>query len=227
MTNTTTTAFDAHASEYDAHRRRLIPPYDAFYGTAVEALGLIPGGPKRVLDLGAGTGLLTRHVLGAYPNARVTLLDGAAAMLDQAKASVGDDHEYVVQDLTDPMPDDNWCAVVSALAIHHLDDAGKRDLFERIHDALAPGGVFVNAEQVAGGSPLFDELNATWHRERALAAGATEDDWAAAEERMGHDQCSTVEDQLGWLRAAGFADADCLFKDHRFAVIAARRASAS
>jgi tRNA (cmo5U34)-methyltransferase len=37
------------------------------------------------------------------------------------------------------------------------------------------------------------------------------------------DRCATVEKQLGWLREAGFADADCLFKDHRFAVIVAVR----
>jgi tRNA (cmo5U34)-methyltransferase len=36
---------------------------------------------------------------------------------------------------------------------------------------------------------------------------------------MRFDRCATVEDQLVWLREAGFAGADCLFKDHRFAVI--------
>ena len=28
---------------------------------------------------------------------------------------------------------------------------------------------------------------------------------------------------MTWLRAAGFGDADCLFRDHRFAVLVARR----
>jgi tRNA (cmo5U34)-methyltransferase len=57
-------------------------------------------------------------------------------------------------------------------------------------------------------------------REHATASG---EEWAAAEERMRFDRCATVEAQLGWLADAGFADADCLFKDHRFAVIAAKR----
>jgi tRNA (cmo5U34)-methyltransferase len=39
---------------------------------------------------------------------------------------------------------------------------------------------------------------------------------------MAFDRCASVDDQLAWLRAAGF-DADCLFKDHRFAVLAAVR----
>jgi tRNA (cmo5U34)-methyltransferase len=224
MTNRTTDAFDAHADRYDSLRRRLIPPYDAFYGTAVSALGLIPrpGGPRRILDLGAGTGLLARHVLDAYPDAELTLLDGAPAMLDQARDALGDRHSYVVGDLSDPLPGDGYCAVVSALAIHHLDDAGKQALFARVHDALAPGGLFVNAEQVTGPSPLFDDLYARWHEQQSRALGASDEDWAGAEERMAHDRCSDVESQLTWLRAAGFGDADCLFKDHRFAVLVAR-----
>jgi tRNA (cmo5U34)-methyltransferase len=40
---------------------------------------------------------------------------------------------------------------------------------------------------------------------------------------MAHDRCASVERHLEWLREAGFPDADCLFKDHRFAVIVARR----
>jgi tRNA (cmo5U34)-methyltransferase len=225
MTNSTTDAFDAHADRYDELRLRLIPPYDAFYGTAVGALALIarPAGPRRILDLGAGTGLLARHVLATYPDAELTLLDGAPAMLDQARAALGDRHSFVVGDLGDPLPGDGYCAAVSALAIHHLDDAGKRALFARVHDAVAPGGLFVNAEQVAGPTPLFDDLYASWHESSSRALGASDADWAGAKERMAHDQTADVESHLRWLREAGFADADCLFKDYRFAVMVARR----
>jgi tRNA (cmo5U34)-methyltransferase len=131
--------------------------------------------------------------------------------------------EYVQRDLTEPLPAGPWDAVGSALAIHHLDDAQKRDLFARIHAALRDGGVFVNAEQVVGASPYFTRLYAEWHERRAREAGSSDDEWDGAEERMSYDHCAGVEEQLAWLRAAGFADADCLFKDHRFAVIVARR----
>jgi tRNA (cmo5U34)-methyltransferase len=39
---------------------------------------------------------------------------------------------------------------------------------------------------------------------------------------MSHDLCATVEDQLAWLRSAGFADVGCLWRDGRFAVLVAR-----
>lgn len=217
--------FDTQADAYDAARRRLIPPFDAFYGTALAA---VPAKAKTVLDLGAGTGLLSRMVRAARPAAHLTLLDGAPAMLDQARAELGDDASrtaYVTADLTDPLPGGpaSFCAVVSALAIHHLDDAGKRDLFARAYAQLKPGGVFVNAEQVAGPTPRLDALYRAWHESSARAAGSDDAEWEAAEERMRFDRCATVEDQLVWLREAGFEDVDCRFQDHRFAVLVARK----
>jgi len=83
--------------------------------------------------------------------------------------------------------------------------------------------VFVNSEQVAGPTALFGDLYAAWHRRRSIALGTTREGWEGAEERMRMDRCASVERQLAWLREARFADADCLFKDHRFAVLVARR----
>ena len=189
MTNAPAT-FDAHAADYEAPRRRLIPPFDAFYGTAVDALTLLGRPPRRVLDLGAGTGMLAARVAAAHPEAELVLTDGAPAMLAQARAALGERATCVVADLADPLP----------------------------------GGGFVNAEQVAGPTPCFERLYRTWHEASARAAGTDGAEWAGALERMRHDRCADVESQLRWLREAGFDAADCLFKDHRFAVLVARRA---
>ena len=230
MTDTPTRVadtFDRHAGIYNAARRRLVPPFDAFYGTAVEALALGGRPPRRVLDLGAGTGLLASFVRAVHPDAELTLLDGSARMLAQARETLGSERTTFVEgDLREPLPSGPWDAIVSALAIHHLTDDEKRPLFRRVHEALAPGGVFINAEQVIGPSPRFTELYERWHEARARQAGSDEAEWAGALERMAHDRCATVEDQRRWLRAAGFDQEDCLFKDHGFAVLVSRRADA-
>jgi tRNA (cmo5U34)-methyltransferase len=216
--------FDAHAADYDALRRRLVPVFDALYEAAVGALSLASGPVRRVLDVGAGTGLLSEFVHRALPDVELTLLDGSPAMLAAARARLGDAATYLEQDFADALPAGPWDAVVSALAIHHFADAGKRALFAQIHDRLAPGGVFVNAEHVAGPTPHLDAHYAAWHRARCVALGATPAEWAAAVRRMSFDRLATVDDQLAWLRDAGYAEVDCLFKHHGFAVILAAKA---
>lgn len=225
MTNSTTAMFNAEAAGYS--RRRLVPCFDAFYGSAVRALELAAPGPvEAVLDLGCGTGALAAMIADAAPAARLTLLDGAPAMVEQAAATLGPRcTEVLVQDFAAPLPVGPFDAVVSALAIHHLDDAAKASLYARAHGALRPGGAFVNAEQVLGATPELDALLWRWHEREARALGATDEEWAAAVERMSHDRCATLEANLELLRAAGFTDVSAQFTDGRFAVLAARRST--
>lgn len=128
-----------------------------------------------------------------------------------------------VQALTDPLPPPGgepfyYDAVVSALAIHHLSDDEKRDLYARVLDRLAPGGVFVNAEQVQGRTERLQRLYGETHLDTAHARGSSPAEIARAVGRMTHDRCATVETQVRWLDELGFADADCFYKSFRFAV---------
>jgi tRNA (cmo5U34)-methyltransferase len=214
-------AFSAHAPDYTALRRRLVPGFDAFYGAVVDVLGVLEPAPARVLDIGAGTGLLSGRVVEAFPDARIELLDASEPMLSEARERLGESVTAVhVADMADALPDGPYDAIVSALAIHHLDDADKRALSGQVHDRLRGGGVFVNAEQVAAPSPaLASVYTDMWIRDcRALGASETELD--GARERMRHDRCVDVETQVQWLREAGFAPADCVYKSWRFAVMA-------
>lgn len=224
MTNSTTAMFNAEAATYS--RRRLVPCFDAFYGSAVRALELGPEQLRDVLDLGCGTGALAEMIAAAHPSARLTLLDGAPAMVEAATAALGERAVMsAVQDFAAPLPAGPFGAIVSALAIHHLDDAGKASLYERAFGALRPGGVFVNAEQVLGATPSLDALLRRWHEQEARALGASDAEWAAALERMSHDRCATLDANLSMLSGAGFTDVSAHFTDGRFAVFAGRRPS--
>ncbi len=222
-------AFDAASNDYDAPRRWLIPCFEPLYGTAIELIAeWAPQPGVRALDLGAGTGLLAAMVRRAFPGMRFDLVDIAPAMLERARQRfAGEDAigytvaDYATADLGGP-----YDLVVSALSIHHLDDGAKRGLFARVLAALQPGGLFVNVEQVlAPTAPLEARAHGRW-RAQAMALGASEAVIEAAEGRMAHDRCATLEDQLGWLRSAGFAEVDCAFKSWRFAVYSGRRPAA-
>lgn len=212
--------FDSHAAHYEAARNRLIPPFEAFYGAAVTAIRLAGPQVKRVLDLGAGTGMLSAFIRDGYPEAQVTLFDGAPLMLEKARQALGGERvAFIEGDLYGDLPEGPWDAVVSALAIHHMTDEGKRHVFQQAHDSLRPGGVFINAEHVLGPSPYLDRIYTDSHQTRARANGITDLEWQQAVERMKADHLTPLDPQLEWLRESGFTEVDCLFKDHGFAVM--------
>lgn len=216
--------FAEHAHEYHAQRRRIVPCFDEFYGTAAQLLGLREGPVRRVLDLGAGTGLMSEAVLARYPGAEVVLLDGAEEMIEQARGRLtGTQASFVVADLREPLPEGPFDAVVSALAIHHLEHAENRDLLGRVVQVLRPGGVYVNAEHVAGATPWLERSYRRLWRAACTAAGAGEEELASAEGRMEADRSVDAFTQLGWMSEAGFEDCDCFFKQLHFAVLAGWR----
>lgn len=217
--------FNSHAAHYEEARNRLIPPFEAFYGTAVTAVGHAGPDVRRILDLGAGTGMLSAFVRDAYPVAHLTLFDGAPLMLEKARASLGDERvTFIEGDMYGELPEGPWDAVVSALAIHHMTDEGKRHVFQSVHDSLRPGGVFVNSEHVSAPSPYLDDLYNHSHQSRARANGINNLEWEQAVERMKADHLTPLAPQLEWLSESGFNEVDCLFKDHGFAVMFARKA---
>src|SRR5271170_4495964 len=100
-------AFAAGADTYDRARRKLVPCFDDFYRAALE---LLPFGPEdrfEVLDLGAGTCLLSSMIAEAFPKARLTLFDLTPEMLliaRQRLRSIGKRVRFVSADFAAAAP---------------------------------------------------------------------------------------------------------------------------
>lgn len=211
-----------NAAEYDVSRRRLIPCYDLFYGTAVElASRTVKETNPSILDIGAGTGLLSEHVLQKFPMANLALLDESAEMLAKAQIRLEQYKPKVfVQAMTSALPSEKFHAVISSLAIHHLSNKDKKGLFKRVFDILEPGGIFINAEQILGETPWQQSLFEETHLDGARALGSSEEEIQAAVERMSYDKCSPLQEQILWLKEIGFENAASFFHSFRFAVYA-------
>jgi cyclopropane fatty-acyl-phospholipid synthase-like methyltransferase len=118
--------------------------------------------------------------------------------------------ELLQHDLTEPLPVKRGAfdAIVSALAIHHVPDERKRSLFAEVRKLLRPGAVFVNLEIVTSPTPELHE-----HFRHAI--GRPHDDPS--------DHLAGLEEQLRWLRDAGFSQVDCRFKWMELALFVACR----
>ena len=134
----------------------------------------------RILELGTGTGETARRILERHPGAHLTGIDASPEMLEEARRHLPSGGLRVSR-LEDPLPEGPFDLVVSTLAVHHLDAAGKADLFERVAAVLARGGRFVLADVVVPERPEDAVIPCT----------------------PGFDLPDPVPDQLEWLEAAG------------------------
>jgi len=217
--------FDKSVSYYDDWMRIALPAYQDLFDTAVESIPFDPANRIKVLDLGAGTGLFSWHVLQRYNNGEFLLYDLAEGMLNVAQERFtdrGDQFQYKLGDLRDLQVEEKMDLVISSLAIHHLSDHQKRLLFKKVFSILKSGGAFINVDQVKGPTDYFvDHYWDSWLA-KVRAAGADEEQISASiHRRQTFDRDATLFDQLRWLQEAGFSNADCIYKNHFVAVLAA------
>ena len=145
--------FDEEALEYDQSILRLVPHYHEQHEVILQLLPFDTASPLKALDLGCGTGVLSHVLLRAFPKASLVSLDLSANMIETAKRTLAAYRDRVTARQADFGKDEigsGYDLVVSGLAIHHLDDPGKQDLYRRIFRALKPGGMFINREIVLG-----------------------------------------------------------------------------
>jgi tRNA (cmo5U34)-methyltransferase len=191
----------------------------------LDLLAVLQPDGQRVLDLGSGDGLVATLLLERFPAAHLTGVDGSPPMLDQARVRLAAYpgrwtlHESTMQALdTLPLPAASFDAAIGVQSIHHLSGAEKRALFRTVAGLLRPGGLFLISDRVRlASADLFPYHAALWNRLQAqhgMPLAPPDYSYAAhlAAVQARADQPDTVEEQMDWLRAAGFGAVDCFYR---------------
>ncbi|WP_411150738.1 class I SAM-dependent methyltransferase [Streptomyces sp. A30] len=117
----------------------------------------VGAGPRRIVDLGCGTGTGTFALLERFPHAEVTAVDTSTSHLHRlfekaTKLGLADRVHPVQADLDATWPDLRTPELVWASAsMHHMADPDRT--LRQVHDTLAPGGLFAVVE--LAGFPRF------------------------------------------------------------------------
>src|SRR4249919_2427191 len=145
-------------------------------------------GDERVMDAGCGTGRVTERLMERLPDGHVVAVDGSSAMVEHARTRLspfGDRVEYVVADLSRPIPvDPPVDAILSTATFHWIPDHDA--LFANLAAVLRPGGQL--AAQ-CGGAGNIASIEAAL---RAMGAD------------LGRKHFATPEATAARLEAAGF-----------------------
>ncbi len=216
--------FSQGAEEYDQQRKHVIPCLEDLYQVTSDLANLNILKPK-ILDLGAGTGLLTSYLHNKYPLGDFVLLDLSEEMLNIARTRFenSSNFHYVVADYLKQDLEGFFDIVVSSLSIHHLEHPDKRLLYEKVYQHLNPGGVFINADQVRGPYPANEkEYYRNWLNKIDMSA-LSKSEKTIILDRMELDKPASLADNFKWLEEIGFVDVDVYYKYYNFVVLYGKR----
>jgi len=177
---------------------------DPQYQWGLEVLDRLElNGGEYVMDAGCGSGRVTAKLLERLPDGRVLCVDASESMVEKAKEALGDRADYLVADLSELRVEKPVDVVFSTATFHWVTDHDR--LFERLHEALRPGG---RLHAQCGGAG-----NVAKHAE-AIVSVATRPEFAE------HFQDMTVmwnfatpEQTEERLRRAGFDRIRCWLED--------------
>ena len=115
---------------------------------AARLAGLLPELARpRVLELGCGTGLFSRHLVERYPDGSLVLTDAAPAMLSECRRNLAGARSlqlgFEVMDASRPGGAGPYDVIAMSMTLHWLADQAAS--LERLRRLLAPSGVLLYA----------------------------------------------------------------------------------
>ncbi len=219
--------FEEEAEEFDKTILKLIPMYSEMIDSMISAIPFESPDKFKVLDLGCGTGNVTKAIKERFPMANISCIDIADNMIQMAKIKLEDyrDIEYYTGDFSEFNFERTYDAVVSSLALHHIrTDEDKKKFYSRIFDILKPGGLFLNSDSVLGSNENLNNMyRKKWIDFMLQNVSETEinEKWLLTEKK--EDFPAPLTSHLRWLVETGFESIDIVWKYYGYAVYCGTR----
>ena len=116
--------FDSEAEDYDSLILTLIPNYSEMTDVLVNSIPFNEKKTFKVLDLGCGTGNISKKIKERFPNSKIHCVDLAENMVKIAQKKLSNylDISYETGDFQNISLNSDYEVIVSSLAMHHLEN---------------------------------------------------------------------------------------------------------
>lgn len=213
------------AMVYSQRKPVWLPEYDRALALMAKTLEPFLASKKNanILDLGAGTGNLSRCILRVFKNSRVNLVDFSQNMLDEVPnvlAAFPGRYEVQRENFWEAdFASGQFDAIVSSFALHHgRGEAVYQSLYRKINRWLKTPGVFVCCDVVEGDTPELAALNMSGWWQYLIGKISKEDAHRMFSNYQREDSPISLRKHLYFLEEAGFSKADVMWKRFNFAV---------
>lgn len=215
-------AFNDGSDNYDKYRKQAIPHMDIYYNTVIQLTQSYEN--PEILDLGAGTGILTQLLYKQHPESNITLVDMSTKMLNIAKEKFKEQNfKYIEADYLKHNFENKYDIIVSSLSIHHLADEEKQKLYKKIYESLNEDGIFINADQVYGSTEYTEKIYKNQDETHLSKQDMPDDEKQILRNRRKLDKPATLKDTVKWYEEIGYRNVDIYYKYYRYFVIAGEK----
>ena len=183
--------------------------------------------PVNILEMGCGTGNLTKLIIKQYPNATIHIVDISEKMIESCKNELINQNniKYYCNDFRDLDSNIPNCdLVLSSISIHHINDNEKKSLFKRLHEKLTANGVFCYSDQFSSFENEIYRKNISQWKNESMQNGSSQAEWEMwMKHQDNHDYHTPLGEQTKWLKEAGFRNAECVWRHLLWSVLIAMR----
>ncbi len=206
--------FNQISLSYDKEILKIVPDYNdilwsMFYYLPQDFI------PKNILELGCGTGNLTKLIKNTFSNSQIITVDASSMMIEEAKNKLNDSNIMIIESYFEALDfqQNKFDLIMSNISLHHLTDKEKRKLFSKLFKWLKPGSYFVYSDGIRNDDEERYKLDLKHWDELCLKNGISPENFELLHKhRNESDFYAKFSDIFNWLKESGFKNIDVVFR---------------